>query len=206
MTGDAPAPGSLSSWVVPANRAHRDRHYLDGPLLRAMTEKSETRNFFGCFAPSFMTDCAASKTRRLTKDGICPMTNMEIGAYKIDDITGVDVTEDGLHALFRFRIGDTETVFAFPFRMLMPMMQSVSAGFTKCLQVLDADPNTKHVLPCENCTITPSPDFQHMIFSFQLPGGMEMSYPVPRTHAAKMRNAMSIFMQDPGKIPMGKVQ
>jgi len=131
---------------------------------------------------------------------------MEIPAINISEITGVEVSVDGQHALIQFRSGEQTAVLAFPFAELMSLMQAASAGYAKCLQIQDADPNTKHVLPCENFEITPSPDTEHMIFSFRLPGGMEMSYPVPRHHAKRLRDVMALFMQDPGKIPMGLPQ
>ena len=131
---------------------------------------------------------------------------MEIPAINIAEITGVEASSDGKHALIRFRSGEQEAVFAFPFEELLPLMQTLSTAYAQCLRVQNADPTTKHLLPCENCEIAPSPDFTQIIFSFRLPGGMEMSYPVPRHHAEKMRDLMTILMQDPGKFPMGTPQ
>ncbi len=131
---------------------------------------------------------------------------MKVQAVNVTEITGVEAAEDGRHALIRFKSGDNEAIFAFPFEQLMELMQTASTGFSKCLQVQEADPSTKHILPCENFSASPSQDFKHMIFSFRLTGGMEMSYQVPREHAEKIREFMAIFLQGPGKLPVGKPQ
>ena len=131
---------------------------------------------------------------------------MQVQAVNVSEITGVETSEDGRHALIRFKSGEHEAIFAFPFDLLMPLMQTASTGFAKCEQAMNLAPDTKHILPCDNFAVSPSPDFSKMIFSFQLPGGMEMSYQVPREHAAKLREFMTIFTQDPGKLPMGKLQ
>jgi hypothetical protein len=131
---------------------------------------------------------------------------MQVQAVNVTEITGVETTEDGLHALVRFKSSENEAIFAFPFELLMPLMQTVSTGFSKCEQAQSLDPKTKHILPCENFAVSPAPDFSKMVFSFHLPGGMEMSYEIPREHAAKLREFMTIMMQDPGKIPAGKPQ
>ena len=101
---------------------------------------------------------------------------MKVQAVNVTEITGVEAAEDGRHALIRFKSGDNEAIFAFPFEQLMELMQTASTGFSKCLQVQEADPSTKHILPCENFSASPSQDFKHMIFTFRLTGGMEMSY------------------------------
>ena len=129
---------------------------------------------------------------------------MQIQAVNVTEITGVETTEDGRHALIRFKSGENEAVFAFPFKELLPLMQTASTGFTKCLQAQDANPNAKHILPCENLSASPSPDFKHMIFSFRLIGGMEMSFQVPREHAGRMREFLTLMMQEPGKVPLRK--
>ena len=131
---------------------------------------------------------------------------MQIQAVNVTEITGVETTEDGRHALIHFKSGENEAMFAFPFEELMPLMQWASTGFTKCLQVQNADPNTKHILPCENLAASPSPDFKYMVFSFRLMGGMEMSFQVPREHAGRMRDFMTLMMQEPGKAPVQKPQ
>jgi hypothetical protein len=131
---------------------------------------------------------------------------MQIQAINVTEITGVETTEDGRHALIRFKSGEKETLFAFPFNELMPLMQAASTGFTKCLQTRNVDPNFKHILPCESLATSPSPDFKHMVFSFRLIGGMEMSFQVPREHAEKMRDFMTLMMQEPGKAPVSKPQ
>ena len=131
---------------------------------------------------------------------------MQVQGINVTEITGVETTEDGKHALIRIKSGENEAIFAFPHEQLMELMQTASTGFTKCLQAQDADPSAKHILPCENFSAEPSPDFNHMIFSFRLVGGMEMSYQVPREHAEKMREFLTIFMQEPGKVPMRKPQ
>ena len=129
---------------------------------------------------------------------------MQVQAINVTEIKGVETTEDGERALIRISSGEHEAIFAVPFEQLAPLMQATSTGFAKCRQAQEVDPNAKHVLPCKTLTAAPSPDFQHMIFSFRLEGGMEMSYSVPRMHAARMREFASIFMQEPGKIPVGK--
>lgn len=131
---------------------------------------------------------------------------MQVQAVNVSEITGIEVSEDGQHALIRFRSGANEAVFAFPFEQLMPLMQTASTGFTMCLQVQNADPTTKHILPCEHYEIGPSPDFTQIIFTFRLPGGMEMSYPVPRRDAKNIRDHMDILSHEPGTFPMGKPQ
>ena len=131
---------------------------------------------------------------------------MQIQAVNVTEITGVETTEDGNHALIRFKSGENEAIFAFPYEQLMPLMQTASTGFSKCLQAKNVDPSAKHILPCENFAASPSPDFKNMIFSFRLPGGMEMSYQVPREHAGKMREFLANFMQEPGTVPMTKPQ
>jgi hypothetical protein len=131
---------------------------------------------------------------------------MQVQAVNVTEITGVETTEDGRHALIRFKSGENEALFAFPFEQLMPLMQTASTGFAKCLQARNADPGAKHILPCENFAASPSPDFKNMIFSFRLLGGMEMSYQVPREHAGRMREFLTMIMQEPGKVPVGKPQ
>jgi len=129
---------------------------------------------------------------------------MEVQAVNVTEITGVETTEDGQHALVRFKSSENEALFAIPFELLMPLMQTVSTGFSKCEQAQKLDPKIKHILPCENFAVSPASDFSKMIFSFQLPGGMEMSYEIPREHATRLREFMTIMMQEPGKIPADK--
>lgn len=131
---------------------------------------------------------------------------MQVQAVNVSEVIGVETTENGSHALIRFKSAENEAIFAFPFEQLMALMQTASTGFTKCLQARDADPSAKHILPCENFAASPSPDFKKMIFSFRLVGGMEMSYQVPREHAERIREFLTIMMQGPGKVPMGKPQ
>lgn len=131
---------------------------------------------------------------------------MQIQAVNVTEITGVEVTKDGRYALIRFKSGENEAIFSFPFEQLIPLMQTASTGFAKCLQARDADPSAKHILPCENFTASPSPDFKQMIFSFRLVGGMEMSFQVPREHAGRMREFLTLMMQESGKVPVRKPQ
>jgi len=130
----------------------------------------------------------------------------QIPAIGLDEITGVEVSADGLHALVKFRAGEKELILAFPYMLLIPLMQTASAAHTMCRRKLDIDDSVLHLIPTESCGITPSADFQDMIFSFRLPGGMTMSYPVPRRHAEPMRQLLSVFTKEPGTIPMDKAQ
>jgi hypothetical protein len=130
----------------------------------------------------------------------------QVPAYRLDEITGLDVSADGQHALMRVRAGDTEQVLALPYTMLIPLMQTASAAHTMCRRVLDVDDSVLHLVPTESCGITASEDFQHMIFTFKLPGGMAMSFPVPRRHAEPMRKLLAVFTQEPGTIPLDKAQ
>ena len=131
---------------------------------------------------------------------------MQVQAINVNEITGVEVSEDGRTALIRFKSGEHEAIFAFPFEQLIPLMQTTSTGFSKCLQAQQLDPNVKHYLPLENFAASPSSDFNHMIFSFRLEGGMEMSYRIPKEHAKRISEFLTAFMQGPGKIPMSYPQ
>lgn len=117
------------------------------------------------------------------------MPNMP--ACPIESVESVSVTDDGRHALFKLRQpGGDEVTIAIPSGELMTLMSFASQASGQAQKLLQSDPKQKHVLPTEWWEIGRHPDGQHVILSFRLPGGLELSFQIHRDAAQRYRETL----------------
>ena len=118
-------------------------------------------------------------------------------AIAIAKIEGSTVTDDGSHALFEFSTVKDETVtIAVPTNELFEFMALASQAMAVAQKILQADPNMKYILPMEWWNIWPHSDGRHVVLSFQLKGGSELSFQVDRGAAQNMRETLGVLLGD----------
>lgn len=128
--------------------------------------------------------------------------SVQIEAVPIDGIAGVQASDDGQRALIRVRNAEGEGIFAFSFDTLIPLMQTLSAGFAKCRTAQGLGPETKHVLPLEWWHFQAVQN-DMILLSFRMPGGMEMSFQVHRNVAPQMKDALTAASGGTVEFPPG---
>jgi hypothetical protein len=127
----------------------------------------------------------------------------EVNAATVSAVTGVATSSDGGHGLFRLQMGGEDMTLAFPFELLTPLMQSVSAAFADCARIRGGRPNALHVLRADKVDVGTSSDGQRVIFSFHVAGGMPMAFELPRDAALKMLEAVARGKSDSSAPPSG---
>jgi hypothetical protein len=114
----------------------------------------------------------------------------DVVAIGIKSFDGSDVSPDGLHGLFKFHLEDSEMVIAIPHAILMPFMAAISHVSGQSARIRGQDKSIKHVFPCDWWEFSLDHNGQHSILSFQMPGGLEMSFQVARDRITMMRETL----------------
>ena len=116
-------------------------------------------------------------------------------AIAVDKIESSTVTDDGNHALFEFSTDKDEKVaIAVPTDQLPQLMLLASQAMGNANKILQIDPKMKHIFPTMWWEIGALPGGQHVVLSFQVEGGSELSFQVGKTDAQNMRDALDVVL------------
>ncbi len=116
-------------------------------------------------------------------------------AISIGKIEGSIVTDDGNHALFEFSTDKDEKVaIAVPTDQLPQLMLLASQAMGNAQKILQTDPKMKHIFQTMWWEIGALPGGQHVVLSFQVEGGSELSFQVGKTDARNMRDALAVVL------------
>jgi hypothetical protein len=115
---------------------------------------------------------------------------LQIPAIGVTSFEGEDISSDGQLGLFRFLSGETEVVLAIPHEQLISLMAGISNVSGKGRRVRTQNPTGRHVFPCERWAFGLTPDQRHLVLSFRVPGGAELSFQVSRTTIPAMRETL----------------
>ncbi len=116
-------------------------------------------------------------------------------AIPIGKIEGSIVTDDGNHALFEFSTDKDEKVaIAVPTDQLPQLMLLASQAMGNAQKILQTDPKMKHIFQTMRWEIGALPGGQHVVLSFRVEGGSELSFQVGKTDAKKMRDALDVVL------------
>jgi hypothetical protein len=117
------------------------------------------------------------------------------------ELIRVSVSGDGQHALFEFRGQSGPFTLAIAEPELMHLMALASQASGQAQKIRQSDPAMKHDLPCEWWSFDRHPDGQHMILSFRVPGGMELSFQVHLERAPQMIETLQTISGAPTTAP-----
>ena len=131
----------------------------------------------------------------------------EIDTIVVSRASGSNVTADGMHGLLIFEdTMGTSFTLAVPHDELPPLLAAVSQAGSQSARILQADHAVKNVFPCEWWEFGWSPDNQQVVFSFRMPGGMEMSFEIHRARLPAMREALEVMEGRALSSPDGSVR
>lgn len=115
-------------------------------------------------------------------------TTVGIQAVKVENASASD---DGQQVLIGFDVGQESPLnLIIPADQAMNLMSVLSAAAGHAARNRNADPNTKHVFPVDWWEVGAQPDTQMILFSWRLPGGMELSFQIHRDAAARMHEVL----------------
>ena len=116
-------------------------------------------------------------------------------AITIGKIEGSIVTEDGSQALFEFSTyKDEKVAISVPTDQLPQLMLLASQAMGNAHKILHTDPKMKHIFQTMRWEIGALPGGQHVVLSFQVEGGSELSFQVGKTDARNMRDALGVVL------------
>ena len=116
-------------------------------------------------------------------------------AIAIDKIESSTVTDDGNHALFEFStVKFKKVAIAVPTDQLAQLMLLASQAMGNAQKILQTDPKMKHIFQTMRWEIGALPGGQHVVLSFQVEGGSELSFQVGKTDAQNMRDAIDVVL------------
>jgi hypothetical protein len=119
------------------------------------------------------------------------------------ELESVSISDDGKHAVYQFRSGGEPINLALPESDLMYMMLLTSQASGRSQQILKRDSSMKYVAPCEWWTFFLTPDRAHIVLSFRMPGGLEMSFQVAKSRAHEMIETLQVLAGLPVSPPAG---
>jgi hypothetical protein len=115
----------------------------------------------------------------------------DIRAYSVATFEGGSVTSDGLVALFRFLGCDNAPLtLAVPHGQLLRLMGGISHASAQAAKIRQHNPSVKQFLPCEKWEFGFSSNDQNLFLTLRVPGGIEISFQLPRSHLSHMRQTL----------------
>ena len=120
-----------------------------------------------------------------------------IAAVEVDSIIQVATTADGQSALINCKSGDEQLILAFPYEKLGSLMEAISHAFGECSRTQKREHAWKDLLPVHRLDVRHSSVGDMFALSFCMTGGMVMTFPVTRSSATNIRDALSRALGSP---------
>lgn len=106
----------------------------------------------------------------------------DINAAEFKSFIGASNTQNGSHGLFRFATNEGEFTLALPDTELPRLMAALSDTAAKNAKAKSGGKIApKTVMPCTLWDFALDGPGENLILSFRVPGGMELSFSIPRT-------------------------
>ena len=119
----------------------------------------------------------------------------EIPAITTTGVERMSVADDGKNALVSFKTtGDDDITIAVPTDTLETLMLFCSQASGRGQSILQRDPTMKHIFPCEWWEVLPHPDGKHVVMSYRMPGGLEVSFQIHRDAAQGFRETLDAVL------------
>lgn len=126
---------------------------------------------------------------------------------QISTVEGADVSASGEDAVFCCVTPEGAKVnLAIPVSQLRGLATLASSADGKAQQILQADPKAKAVYAVDWWEIDQSSQDDSIVFCFRVPGGMELSFQVPRVVADRMQETINALLGRVQNAPHGKPQ
>ena len=119
------------------------------------------------------------------------------------ELKAISTSDDGQYAIYQFVCDGKPLNLAVAESDLMHMMMLTSQVSGKLQSIQKRDTAMKHILPCEWWQFDPHPDGQSMIFSFRMPGNLEVSFQFHLDCAPQMIETLQSLMGAPMSVPDG---
>jgi hypothetical protein len=117
-------------------------------------------------------------------------------AALISTIEGSELTEDAGAALLLMRdVAGRPHSLAVPIPLAYQLVLALSSALSNA-GALTGDPSTKHAFPVQRWDVGPMLGTQNVVLSFELPGGMDLSFIVHRDAARRLHDALSATLAD----------
>src|SRR3982751_6355820 len=115
----------------------------------------------------------------------------DVKAKSFEDIRGMTITDDKKHAILSGTSNGTPLNLAIPVAELQNVLILALQAMGPLDQEQRRDGGPKRVLPVETWFFGLSPDGQHLVLSFRIQGGSELSFVVHPSVAGHMQEVLS---------------
>ena len=106
-------------------------------------------------------------------------------------------SDDGKHGIFTFEQDGEEVTIALSAEDVRYLVAFAAKAAQQIERTKAEDPEAKFVLPVEWWEIGMSKGFAHLVFSFRLPGGSELSFGVHPAQLTAMRETLAALSGEP---------
>lgn len=116
-----------------------------------------------------------------------------IDPIETQGVDSVAVSKDGSKVLFQFSTAQAEQPHSivFPVPELPNLMMLASAASSDALKILTGDQHQRQVYPAQGWQVAETDDGRHFIFTFVLPGDMQLSFQLERDAAFNMSDVLN---------------
>lgn len=114
---------------------------------------------------------------------------------QVNKISGSSASEDGNGILLGFDVGQPAplNLILEPDRAI-DLMSLIAAAVGQAARNRSADPNVKYVFPVEWWEVGQQEGTQMVLFSWRMPGGLEMSFQIHRDAAQRMHETLGAIL------------
>jgi hypothetical protein len=111
-------------------------------------------------------------------------------ALAIDSLSGFELTEDGQYLMVNSNQPDAVAVHC---SVMHELLAALSNAIGRSERIRQKTASVKFAMPCEAWEVgRESGDVQHLVMSFRLPGGAELSFRLHPAQAAHMTEVLSL--------------
>lgn len=118
-------------------------------------------------------------------------------------IKAVNVSDDGEHVILQFDNQGQDINLALPASDAPQLMTLLSQAWPDAQNKKGASNEQKLIFPCEWWNVGTESENEHVVFSFQIPGGMEMSYRVHVDAAQGILQTLQVILGGAMSAPHG---
>lgn len=107
------------------------------------------------------------------------------------------VSGDGKAVTLTVTSDGKPTTFDLPSEQLTPFMLFISQTATKAKRKQTGQPTAFHMIPIERWRAIPSPKPETVLLQFQVTGGIETTFQIPRSRIPDMIQALQRLLSEP---------
>ena len=116
-------------------------------------------------------------------------------ALTVEDVDSAASTDDGQHLLIKLLLSGAQFMtLAVPHDKAMGLLTVISAAGGDAARIRQENQNAKVAFPVEWWEINRAEPPPMIVFSYRIPGGMELSFHVPPEVGERMREALEVSL------------